>query len=145
MKSVKLFLTSLLSATLLMAANAFAGSSDGYHNVNDEGTSKLIILRGAESAKTRSLNFNVYVGDQSIGRVKVDSATEIEVKAGSHKVRSNFYQDQALKVELQPNKTYYLVAKMNRKSNKFHTAYELVSEDYAFSVMPSLDEAANSI
>ncbi len=108
-------------------------------------TSQIVVLRGKESPKTRSLNFTVYVGEERLNRVKVNSTQTIDVEAGNYVVRSNFYKDKPLEINVIPGKTYYLVAQMGRKGNRFGSAYKLVTEDYAYNMMPSLSEVESSI
>ncbi|ARN73036.1 hypothetical protein [Oceanicoccus sagamiensis] len=108
-------------------------------------TSQIIVLRGLERPKTRSLNFTVYVGEERLGRVKVNSTQTMDVEAGTYTVRSNFYKDKPLEISVMPGKTYYLVAKMDRRGGNFKSVYELVTEDYAYNMMPSLSEVESSI
>ncbi|WP_101759722.1 hypothetical protein [Oceanicoccus sp. KOV_DT_Chl] len=138
MKLFKTVFITLLSAVTLFSFNAVA-------ELQTKDTATLTVIRGAESTKTRSTNFNVYLGSESLARFKVNTAKTFTVAAGETVIYSNFYKDKPLKIELQPGKNYYILATMKKGVNKLTSVYELITEDYALSVAPELSDTASSI
>jgi hypothetical protein len=77
--------------------------------------------------------------------MKVNTSMQIEVAPGTHEVRSNFSKDRPLTIDLQSGETYYLLAQMKGRPGDLRSQYELVTEDYAYELMPVLNKSLTSI
>ena len=78
---MKNFITAVIlgfGLTSLMTSQAFADSEQSA----EQESATVIFVRGRETSKTRSLNYNVYLGDTAVGRMKVKGRKEVTVPAG---------------------------------------------------------------
>ncbi|MGK0498859.1 MAG: hypothetical protein ACJAYG_000490 [Oceanicoccus sp.] len=142
MKLIKSVSSILLSGLLLITTNVQAEAAKS-NAMDDQATSTVIVMRGLESSKTRSAKFKVFVGEESVGRIKVNTSKIVKLPAGEYRVFSSFHKDQPLEVSLEPGKTYYVLAKMEKVSGKIRSAYQLVSQEYAYNMMPELSGEAS--
>jgi hypothetical protein len=129
MKNLKAALILALSFTLLSPVSLIAEDVSSM----DKGSATVIFVRGAETAKTRSLKYNVYIGEQYVGRMKIKDRKEIQMPAGDYRVMSNFYKGSSINVSLESGKTYVISTAMENKVNRKETSFKLLSEDVAAS------------
>jgi hypothetical protein len=125
MKYLKSALLLALSFTLLSPVALIAEEVSSI----DKESATVIFVRGAETAKTRSLKYNVYIGEEYVGRMKVKDRKEIQMPAGDYRVMSNFYRGTAMNVSLEPGKIYVISTAMENKVNRKETSFKLVSEN----------------
>jgi hypothetical protein len=129
MKNLKATLLLALSFTLLSPGSLIAEDVSSM----DKGSATVIFVRGAETAKTRSLKYNVYIGQQYVGRMKIKDRKEIQMPAGDYRVMSNFYKGSSINVSLESGKTYVISTAMENKVNRKETSFKLLSEEVAAS------------
>lgn len=127
MKNFNALLILSVTLTLLFPGTVFADTESSL----DQAAAKVIFVRGAETAKTRSLKYNVYIGPEYVGRMKVNDRKEVDIAAGVYKVSSNFYKGSSLEVTLQAGKIYTISTAMETKANGKGASFKLVSEDLA--------------
>jgi hypothetical protein len=125
MKNLKAALLLALSFTLLSPVTLIAEDTISM----DKESATVIFVRGAETAKTRSLKYNVYIGEQYVGRMKIKDRKEIQMPAGDYRVMSNFYKGSSINVSLESGKTYVISTAMENKVNRKETSFKLVSEN----------------
>jgi hypothetical protein len=126
------FITTLLLGAGLATLLSTPANADAPQSVEQQ-KATVIFVRGEESNKTRSLNFNVYLGDNSAGRMKVKDTRTLQVPAGDYIVESNFYNSKSLAVSLEPGITYWISTTMEYKSNSNKARFELINSDMASS------------
>jgi hypothetical protein len=129
MKNLKAALLLALSFTLLSPVTLIAEDTISM----DKESATVIFVRGAETAKTRSLKYNVYIGEQYVGRMKIKDRKEIQMPAGDYRVMSNFYKGSSINVNLESGKTYVISTAMENKVNSKETSFKLLSEEVAAS------------
>lgn len=141
----------LLAGSLAIAMSSAAiaetkscSESSGKATANPIEQATLVLLRGEETNKTRRINFNIFVDDQRLGRFSVNESMTTTLEPGTYTINSNWGRDFEKTINLEPGKTYYIKASMNRIPNRFETRYELVSEEYAFSALPQLAQLQES-
>lgn len=129
---MKNFITSVVlgfGITGFMASPAFAESEQSA----EQESATVIFVRGRETSKTRSLNFNVYLSDTAVGRMKVKGRKEVTVPAGDYIVQTNFYNSESLPLTLEAGKTYTISTMMESKSNTSKARFEVINNDIAAS------------
>ncbi len=126
-------------AGAILASPLHAAEVDSNQSFESQDKATVVFLRDRESKGTRSLNFNVYLNEDRVARMSVKDSKQVSVPAGDYTIQSNFYKDNSIAVNLQPGKTYYLKASMNKGVNTFYTSYKIVTEEYAFTALPSLE------
>jgi hypothetical protein len=129
MKNFKSALILSLAFSLLSPGSLLADTA----STLDQGSAKVIFVRGAETSQTRALKYNVYIGQEYVGRMKVNDRKEVELAAGDYKVKSNFYKGSSLEVSLEAGKTYVISTTMENLVNSKQTSFKLVSENIASS------------
>jgi hypothetical protein len=129
MKNLKAALLLALSFTLSSPVTLIAEDTISM----DKESATVIFVRGAETAKTRSLKYNVYIGEQYVGRMKIKDRKEIQMPAGDYRVMSNFYKGSSINVNLESGKTYVISTAMENKVNSKETSFKLLSEEVAAS------------
>ena len=112
----------ILSSQSVIAESTESASSD---------QAKIVFVRGEETPKTRALKFNVYLGDESVGRMKVNQTKTMVVAPGEYKVWSNFYKGEPMIVTVNAGETTYIQSSMIRKSNRISSNFEVVSDQVA--------------
>ena len=143
---MKIGTQTLTAAALLgsiLASPIHASEADITPSMTQSDQAVVVFLRDVETKGTRSLNFNVYLNEDRVARMSVKESKQVTVPAGEYTIQSNFYKDNSIAVNLQPGKTYYLKASMNKGVNTFYTSYKLVSEEYAFNALPALEVEEN--
>jgi len=134
-KAISNFLVGSLA--IAMSSIAFSGETS---NQGFEDAATVVVLRGEESRKTSGLKFEVYVGEQRMGRFGTSDSASKTFKPGSYVISSSFKKDKTKVIELEEGKTYYLKAVMNKRPGGYQTNYEIVTEDYAYTAIPDLQQ-----
>ena len=129
MKNLKSVLLICMALTLLSPGALFANTDSSM----DKESAKVIFVRGPETSQTRNLKYNVYIGQQYVGRMKANDSREIELPSGNYQVQTNFPKGSSLRVSLKPGKTYVISTALEKTTNSKKTHFKLLSENIASS------------
>ena len=140
---MNMFKSALIVSLGLVMASASQVFADATPSVENE-QATVVFVRGAESVQTRSLNYNVYLGDQAVGRMSVNDRKEISVSPGEYQVMSNFYKGSPITVSLEAGKTYVIATSMKSRINSSETRFELVSDEVAVTETSAMSPSAGS-
>ncbi len=116
---------------------SFSFSASSYAEANSQpsmGTGKLVIYRDKSKQATA---FTVFTNTTKIGRIREGRAVTIELPAGTHTLSTNVRGSNKLNVTVDAGQTIFInSALVKKRSGKYRTTLEMVSEQVALSSAP---------